>query len=192
MESLSQTFTYDAIGNQLSATDRRGILTRFTYDFENRRLTTTRASLTVETNQYDANGNRIFVADANGHKTGFEFDERNLLKAENRPLAAITRFVLDDMGDRIQRAHAEGRVTAWTHDLRRRQLSEARKMLPLDDSDDEDEVSCYDGNGNRVARSPSDTSRSILGPISVSTKPGNPTSTWTKPDRTNAQGASPS
>ena len=56
------------------------------------------------------------------------------------------------MGDRVQRTDPENRVTEWRYDLRRRQLSETRKMLPSDDGDDETEVSCYDGNGNRVAR----------------------------------------
>ncbi|MGH7860153.1 MAG: hypothetical protein ACREQY_22735, partial [Candidatus Binatia bacterium] len=147
-----QTFAYDAAGNRLSATDRRGIETTTSYDAENRPLVTRRAGIAVETNQYDGNGNRIFVTDANLHVTGFEYDERNLLKSENRPLAAITKFVLDDMGDRIRRTDAEGRVTEWSYDLRRRQLTETRKMVPADATDDETEVSCYDGNGNRIAR----------------------------------------
>ncbi|GMU66697.1 MAG: hypothetical protein AMXMBFR36_29710 [Acidobacteriota bacterium] len=147
-----QSFTYDAIGNRLSATDRRGIRTSFAWDRENRLLSTTRSGITLESNQYDGNGNRIFTTDARGHTTGFEYDERNLLKSENRPLAAITRFALDDLGDRIRRIDPEGRVTEWSYDLRRRQLREKRLMDPGNSSDDEEQASCYDGNGNRIAR----------------------------------------
>ncbi|MDA8021301.1 MAG: hypothetical protein MPN21_28040 [Thermoanaerobaculia bacterium] len=95
------TYSYDAFGNQLTETDRRGIVTERSYDGESRLIEVKRADLVLSSIEYDAAGNRRFVTDANGHVTGFEYDERNLLAAENLPLAAITRFELDGPALRI-------------------------------------------------------------------------------------------
>ena len=141
--SYETTFTYDAAGNLRTETDRRGIVTEHTYDRENRRLTTRRAGLTIETAEYDESGNRRFVTDANGHVTGFEYDERNLLTAENRPLAAITRHTLDDLGDVVQTVDPEGRAMAYAFDRRRRRVAETNGA-------GETTVHTYDGNGNRT------------------------------------------
>ena len=141
--SFVQEFTYDAVGNRLTARDRRGILTELRYDRENRPLDTVRDGVLIERNQYDESGNRRFVTDANGNIVGFEYDERNLLIAENRPLAAITRFKLDDMGDITEARDPENRITRREYDLRRR--------LRAETNDDGERTEFeYDLNGNRT------------------------------------------
>ncbi|MDA8021083.1 MAG: toxin glutamine deamidase domain-containing protein [Thermoanaerobaculia bacterium] len=137
------TYSYDAFGNQLTETDRRGIVTERSYDGESRLIEVKRADLVLSSIEYDAAGNRRFVTDANGHVTGFEYDERNLLVAENLPLAAITRFELDDMGDRVEVTDPEGRVSTFTYDQRRR-------LKTLTNGAVETTEYVYDGNGNRI------------------------------------------
>ena len=131
---------FDALGNLLRETDRRGIVSIFEYDHESRLVQSERAGLVIETMQYDGNDNRIASTDANGNLTTFEFDERNLLTRVNAPLLAISRFELDESGDRVKETDPENKVIEREYDDRRRLEAEIV-------AGDRTEFG-YDGNGN--------------------------------------------
>ena len=137
--------SYDAAGNRLTETDRRGILSTFSYDAANRLVETTRAGLRLETREYDAAGNLSILTDAKSYKTGYEYDERALLIAENLPLTGITRFQRGAMGDVLFETDPVLRVTERVYDRRRRLKRETNFAGELT-------LFEYDANGNQTAR----------------------------------------
>ena len=113
--------TYDAAGNKLSETDRRGDRHRVDLrpgepeagDPAGRGDDRDRSS-TTRTATVGSSPTPTATSPAS------RYDERNLLTAEDRPLAAITHHTLDDMGDRASTVDPEGRMSSFAHDARRR------------------------------------------------------------------------
>lgn len=118
----AQSWTYDAIGNVLTETDRRGIATTYAYDKENRRTAATRDGITTNT-RYDAEGNVEEARDGAGRRTVFTYDEANRKLTEEAapgaPVAAITRWTWTPLGNIATQADGEGRVTTFSYDERR-------------------------------------------------------------------------
>ncbi|MGC8990618.1 MAG: RHS repeat-associated core domain-containing protein, partial [Verrucomicrobiia bacterium] len=74
--------TYDAVGNVLSLTDPVGNTTTYTYDGLSRKLTEMNAQGQVRQYEYDAAGNLVLVTDRNGRQIRYDYDELNRRVAE--------------------------------------------------------------------------------------------------------------
>ena len=86
----------------------------------NRRVSTRKAAIELETITYTALGKVETHTDANGNKTTTTYDKRGLQTAQSAPEGANTSQVLDAMGDVVQSTDAQGRVTTTVYDARRR------------------------------------------------------------------------
>ncbi|MBL8793407.1 MAG: SBBP repeat-containing protein, partial [Planctomycetia bacterium] len=96
------TFVYDAVGNQLSTTDPRGVTTSFAYDALNRLTQIFEAfsaptglpglnhAPPVTTLVYDQVGNQLSLTDARGVTTSFAYDALNRLATSIEAFAAPT------------------------------------------------------------------------------------------------------
>ncbi|MEN8795606.1 MAG: hypothetical protein ABF328_02740, partial [Akkermansiaceae bacterium] len=77
--------SYDGVGNVLSVTDPRGVVTESVYDSANRVVqviaASGRAEEAVSSSEYDLNGNIIAATDANGNITRNHYDALNRLVA---------------------------------------------------------------------------------------------------------------
>lgn len=79
---LLTKYTYDGNDNRISVTDPRGKVTTFAYDSQNRLTLVKDARGNTTQTLYDGVGNRIRVIDANGHYTYFQYDELNRVVTE--------------------------------------------------------------------------------------------------------------
>ncbi|MDK2124360.1 DUF6531 domain-containing protein [Parachitinimonas caeni] len=104
--------TYDAVGNQTSVTDKRGFVTSWTYDKNNRVLTETRPNLPlftiatgaysqqpVVTTEYDAAGRVTQVTDPRGFKTTSYYDGNGRLVAQYNADNVLTEYSYDATGN---------------------------------------------------------------------------------------------
>lgn len=150
---LTETYTYDALGNLTSLTDRAGQVTTATYEpVYSRRTSSTLPLGQVTTYGYDAAGNLIVITDALGNVTAMTYDARGQLLSVTDPrgtatpdpddfvthftyngagqiltrtdaLDDIETYIYDTAGNRLAVTDALGYVTSWTYDLLNRQLT---------------------------------------------------------------------
>jgi YD repeat-containing protein len=84
---LVTTYSYDANGNKLTATDPKGNTTWFSYDTRNRLVTVTAADGTQKQMVYDNRGNKSVEYDEKGIATLYQYDSLNRLTAQARHMA---------------------------------------------------------------------------------------------------------
>jgi YD repeat-containing protein len=142
MRAATQTYTYDARGNQSAATDARGFTTRMHYDAFDRLASMTAHDLTgraaqtsqttryswtnfdqlasytdalqhTTTRTYDQNGNQTSERDANGHTETFKYSAENRLIQRTDRLGSTSLTEWDAYGQRISETDANGRVTRY-------------------------------------------------------------------------------
>jgi len=122
------SFVYDAFGNRTSMTDARGNTTAYAYDADNRLVSMTDALGNVTSYQYDAIGNRIRTTDANGHSTSYAYDLLNRLVQTTTADGGVTRYTYDHVGNRIaQDQQQSGSVfehTSYQYDADGRLISQ--------------------------------------------------------------------
>jgi RHS repeat-associated protein len=107
-----QKYAYDAFGRVSSHTDGGGGATSYTYDNDDRLLTTTFAdsALTV-TNTYDGNGNQLTQQSATGTITN-TFDQRNrLISTVNTAGGGTVSYGYDLAGNTVRVTDQHGDVT---------------------------------------------------------------------------------
>jgi YD repeat-containing protein len=158
---ITRTALYDHFGNVLSVTDGEGSVSRFTYDGDNRLLTTTEAAGTALertiTNVYDAVGNRIaLTTEWDGHTITQVYDQYNRLLETLDPSIGgtadrTTRFVY--RGNAVEETNARGNVTTYTYNGRRELVEIMSPSVPAEDGTTLrrlTETLAYDAEGNRV------------------------------------------
>ena len=132
---------YDAVGNVVSTTNALGVVTAYSYDALNRRLTQTDAygtslARTVTTN-YDADDNIVATIDALDNKTSYGYDalsrQISVLNADGGTtttaydandnvltvtdeLGHSTNYVYDLLNRKTQTTDARGGVVKWNYD----------------------------------------------------------------------------
>ena len=118
----THTFTYDAAGNRLTATDARGTVT-YTYNQFGELLTHTDQMNGVTTNSFDSSGNLLMISDALNHTTTFTYDGRGQLLTMTNALGKVTRLTWDASGRLAQTKDALNNTTDFAYDARARLTS---------------------------------------------------------------------
>ena len=113
------TYAYDANGNEVSGTGVLGS-SSFTYNQIGEVLTATDAMGGLTTNIYDAAGNLLSVTDALNNTTTLTYDARGELLNMTNPLGKVTRLAYDTSGNISQTTDALSNVTRFTYDARGR------------------------------------------------------------------------
>lgn len=133
----SQTYTYDAVGNQLSSTSPGGITTTYAYDALDRLIRQVEpVSDTVSITTgfgYDAAGNQTRYTDGRGNHTFFTYNSLGLLESQiepattAHPTAADRTWTLtyDVNGQPVRLAAPGGITTTQTYDAAGRVVAEA-------------------------------------------------------------------
>jgi RHS repeat-associated protein len=121
------TYAYDANGNELSGTSVLGTST-FTYNQLGEVLTATDAMGGVTTNTYDAAGNPLSAQDALNNTTTFTYDSRGQLLTMTNAPGKTTTLTWDTSGRLTQTKDALANITIFTYDARAR-LTKATDAL---------------------------------------------------------------
>jgi RHS repeat-associated protein len=122
-DGLNQTaiYTYDTVGNLLTATDALGTVT-YTYNSRGQALTATDSVGRFLTNTYDAAGNLLTTKDALNHETTLAYDARGRLMSVTDPRSKVTTFAYNAQGDLVSKTDAANGVTAYGYNGRGRPI----------------------------------------------------------------------
>jgi RHS repeat-associated protein len=121
------TFTYDASGNPLTATNVLGTTT-FTYDGHGQVLTATDPMQGVTTNTYDAKGNLLTTKDALNNTTTFTYDTRGQLLTVKDARNNVTTLTWDASGRLTEVKDADNNTTAYGYDGRGRVVTSTNAL----------------------------------------------------------------
>jgi RHS repeat-associated protein len=113
----AETLAYDANGNLVNATDRKGQMTTFTYDPLNRRTRATHADGSIATYTYDAAGRLVQADDtADPHRPiTLAYDGLDRLVAETTGMGTVT-YEYDVLGRRTQMRVNDLNPVTYTYD----------------------------------------------------------------------------
>ncbi|MDX1997343.1 MAG: RHS repeat-associated core domain-containing protein [Thermoanaerobaculia bacterium] len=147
----TSTFTYDAVGNQLTARDPLGHTRRREYDALNRVSRSIDANGKATTYTYDANGNLLSEIDPRLFVVRYQYDERNRLERTERnvtlglnpPGLVFTTTTYDFGGNPTSVRHPNGRVETMVYDELDRLIERSDNLGAVATTD-------YDANGNAV------------------------------------------
>jgi RHS repeat-associated protein len=110
------TYTYDAVGNQLSVTDPLGRTTSYAYDALDRQVSMTDALGAVTQYAYDAVGNPLSTTDALGRTTTSTYDALNREVQQTDPSGAVTQYTYDAVGRLTAVTDPNLNTTAYAYD----------------------------------------------------------------------------
>ncbi|MGB8858510.1 MAG: RHS repeat-associated core domain-containing protein, partial [Ilumatobacteraceae bacterium] len=126
----TEHFAFDAVGNLVARTDRRGETTTFTYDGLNRAVTQTDPAVGVSpagvvATAYDDSGNATLTIDQLGAQTEATFDDAGRQRTVTSvvrngtatPDRYTTTFDYDDLGNRVFEQAPTGEVTRWEYSI---------------------------------------------------------------------------
>ncbi len=112
--------TFDDRGRRLSQTDANAHATSFTYDAQDRVLTTTYPAMAagsgVQTSTYDDAADKRIDTNANGHATTSSFDTMGRLVGVKRADGQSRALLYDKNGNLTQEADFSGDVTTYVYD----------------------------------------------------------------------------
>ncbi len=163
-------YTYDSMGNVLTAADPLSHTTTYTYNADNKPLTITAPSGRSAAGTYDANDNLTQVQqkdasgnvlatttytiaswglvtdkyDPNNHHTSYTYDSNGYLNSTTTPLGNKTQWTYDALGFKTSRTDAMGRPTTYTPDAWER-------LVTTTYPDNTTNTYGYDANGNLTA-----------------------------------------
>jgi RHS repeat-associated protein len=111
------SYTYDSLGNKLSATDILGNTFNYTYDPVFNLVTSITDALNHKrTFTYDANGNVTTFTDENGHNTTFTYDSYGQPLTSTDPLGNKTTITYDSVENPVTVTDPLGNTTTNTFD----------------------------------------------------------------------------
>ncbi|MGI0115379.1 RHS repeat domain-containing protein [Zooshikella sp. RANM57] len=111
---LQQVF--DGNGNLLTATDGRGLVSTYTYDQRNRRLTENLPGNRLTQYQYDALNNLVLRIDPRNQRWQQSFDLLNRVINDTDPLNQQQTYSYDKVGNRLTVTDKRGYTTRYTYD----------------------------------------------------------------------------
>ncbi|MBI9113670.1 RHS repeat-associated core domain-containing protein [Sanguibacter suaedae] len=112
----TSTFSYDALGRQLTGTDALGALVASVYDAEGRPTSVTDASAATTTSEYDLHGQLTAVVDAAGGRTTMTYDGAGRVLTVTDAAGSVTSSEYDALGRTTSVTDALGRVTSMEYD----------------------------------------------------------------------------
>ena len=114
-KNIQYTYEYDKVGNIIKQIDGNGNITTYTYDAIGRQLTKTNALGQTTTYAYDEMGNRIKETDYLGNETSYTYDAFGRLHTTTNAYGQVIETLEYDKNDRqIKSIDALGPVS-YTH-----------------------------------------------------------------------------
>ena len=120
-DGTTETYTYDAEGRRLTATDRGGRITSYTYDALGRVIRTTYPDGATVSAENDAAGRVSASIDARGNRTEHEYDAAGRNISITDALGHITTYAYDCTGSRTTLTDANGHTVTYGYDANNRQ-----------------------------------------------------------------------
>ena len=114
--SYSSTFSYDAVGNLISSTDKEDNTTSYVYDELNRVEEITDAKSETSYFNYDDRNNIIAVTDRNGHTVDYVYNSINKLTEMTRPTGESYTYDYDAAGNLISIIDGENHKVVYDYD----------------------------------------------------------------------------
>lgn len=115
-DPATSTYTYDADGNQVTATDPLGATTGYTYDQVGQMLSTTSPSGAVTEYTYDEAGRPTSVTSPLGGTWAVGYDELGRQVAQVDPYGATIAYAYDGADQVVEVTDQAGQVTAYGYD----------------------------------------------------------------------------
>jgi RHS repeat-associated protein len=123
-DPTASSFSYDSIGNVLSATDATLQTTTFTYEPVFNKLTSTTDPLGhVTAFTYDTSGNLLSATDANGNVSSYQYNSNGLPTQSTDALNQTTKFTYDSSGNLASVTDPLGNKTSFAYDAISRLLA---------------------------------------------------------------------
>ncbi|MFJ2240986.1 DUF6531 domain-containing protein [Streptomyces sp. NPDC087859] len=110
------TIGYDKVGNRKTVTDPLGKTTAFTWDADNRPLSTTDPLGHTRSVDYDNNGSVTKTLDGLGHGMTLAYDDNNRLASSRTWAGYTTTYEYDDDGHLSAKVSPEAERTTYTYD----------------------------------------------------------------------------
>ncbi|MGP4044768.1 DUF6531 domain-containing protein [Streptomyces sp. 2A115] len=107
---------YDKVGNRKTVTDPLGKTTAFTWDTDNRPLSTTDPLNHTRSVAYDDNGSVTKTTDGLGHGTTLVYDDNNRLLSSKTWAGYLTSYEYDDDGNLAAEVSPETERTTYGYD----------------------------------------------------------------------------
>jgi RHS repeat-associated protein len=121
-DSTTDSYLWDGVGNQKSATDQAQQTTKRSYDAANRLSSVTDALTKVTQYGYDPAGNLLSITDANNHVTSFQYDSLNRKVLRALPLGMTETFAYNEVGNVNAKTDFNGKITTYSYDTLNRLL----------------------------------------------------------------------
>ncbi|MBF0549461.1 MAG: RHS repeat protein [Deltaproteobacteria bacterium] len=148
------TYTYNAVGQVLTAKDPLGHTTTYTYASTGGLATVTDAlGHATSITSYDTNGRPLSITDPNGLVTTLAYDTRGRLTSRTSG-GEITTYAYDAVGELMDIDLPDGSSLTYTYDA-------AHRLTGIDDALGNSIVYTLDGVGNRVKEQVSDSSNHL-------------------------------
>lgn len=116
-DGSAEIFTYDAMGNALSRTTRRGVTWSWTYNGNGQMLTATNGVGGVTSFAYNAEGSRASVEYPTGEVTAFSYDALHRLNKLSHADGSFRIFSYDANDNLIQISDELANITLFDYDL---------------------------------------------------------------------------
>jgi RHS repeat-associated protein len=133
-------FTYDADGNMLTATNRRGETTTYTYDEDGNLTGASQTDAGPASYDYDANGRLTAVTTPDG-TTEITYDPAGRVTDIDYPNGRSLAYEYDTAGRRTSLTDQDGRTTEYEYDT-------AGRLAAISDGGDNRVEYDYDASGN--------------------------------------------
>jgi RHS repeat-associated protein len=139
-------YSYDADGDLTSVKDPNGNTTQYTYNLDDEPTSTTQPGGQPETETYDGDGNVLTQTDGNGNTTHYAYNALDEQTSTTTPKGEETQYTYDPAGNLETETNPDGQVTTYGYD-------DANQLTSIDysGSGNPDVTYGYDADGNQTS-----------------------------------------